>query len=51
MIIPVGLPYMPQQLMLLTKDTDGTTHTESVLDVAFVPLIMEEDDNNEQETS
>jgi protein-L-isoaspartate(D-aspartate) O-methyltransferase len=50
MIIPVGLPYMPQQLMLLTKDEDGTTHTESVLDVAFVPLVMEDEDN-EQETS
>jgi protein-L-isoaspartate(D-aspartate) O-methyltransferase len=51
MIIPVGLPYMPQELMLLTKDEDGTTHTSSVLDVAFVPLIMEDDEDNAQETT
>lgn len=51
MIIPVGLPYMPQELMLLTKDKDGKTHTSSVLDVAFVPLIMEDEDNDAQETT
>lgn len=39
MVIPVGLPYMDQNLILLTKDKDGETHTESLLGVAFVPLI------------
>jgi len=43
MVIPIGLPYMHQELMLLTKDVDGETHTESVLGVAFVPLIIDED--------
>lgn len=55
MVIPIGLPYMHQELMLVTKDIDGETHTESVLGVAFVPLIIDEDtfykahDNESQE--
>jgi len=44
MVIPIGLPHMYQELMLLTKDEDGTTHTESLLGVAFVPLITDEED-------
>lgn len=43
MVIPIGLPYMHQELMLVTKDIDGETHTESVLGVAFVPLVIDED--------
>ena len=43
MVIPIGLPHMYQELMLLTKDEDGTTHTESLLGVAFVPLITDEE--------
>lgn len=43
MLIPIGLPQMYQELMLLTKDEDGTTHTESLLGVAFVPLITDEE--------
>lgn len=43
MVIPIGLPYMHQELMILTKDEQGETHTESVLGVAFVPLIIDED--------
>ena len=43
MLIPIGLPHMYQELMLLTKDEDGTTHTESLLGVAFVPLITGEE--------
>ncbi len=42
MLIPVGLPHMYQELMLLTKDAEGETHTESLLGVAFVPLITDE---------
>lgn len=41
MIIPVGLPYMHQELMLVTKDEKGETTTRSVLGVAFVPLVNE----------
>jgi protein-L-isoaspartate(D-aspartate) O-methyltransferase len=39
MIIPVGLQYMPQQLLLVTKDQSGDTQTKFILDVAFVPLV------------
>jgi len=43
MVIPVGLPHSYQELMLLVKDEDGETHTESLLGVAFVPLITDEE--------
>ena len=43
MVIPVGLPHMHQELMLLVKDKDGTTQIESLLGVAFVPLITDEE--------
>ena len=43
MVIPIGLPYMHQELMILTKDINGETRTESVLGVAFVPLIIDEE--------
>ncbi|MEJ2361162.1 MAG: protein-L-isoaspartate(D-aspartate) O-methyltransferase [Gammaproteobacteria bacterium] len=39
MVIPVGLPHMPQQLLLLSKDANGESETRFILDVAFVPLI------------
>jgi protein-L-isoaspartate(D-aspartate) O-methyltransferase len=39
LVIPVGLPFMAQELMLLTKDAQGRTDTRSILGVAFVPLI------------
>lgn len=39
MVIPVGQPYMHQELMLLVKDQDGKIRTESILGVAFVPLV------------
>jgi protein-L-isoaspartate(D-aspartate) O-methyltransferase len=42
MIIPVGLQYMPQQLLLVTKDQSGETQTKFILDVAFVPLVTRE---------
>jgi len=41
MAIPVGLPYMHQELRLVTKSADGTTQTRNVLPVAFVPLIVD----------
>ena len=43
MVIPIGLPYMHQELIILTKDINGETRTESVLGVAFVPLIIDEE--------
>jgi protein-L-isoaspartate(D-aspartate) O-methyltransferase len=38
LVIPVGLPYMPQELLLVEKDEAGETHTRDILGVAFVPL-------------
>ena len=39
LVIPVGLPYRHQELMLVEKDANGDTHTTDILGVAFVPLI------------
>jgi len=39
MAIPVGLPYSYQELMRVSKNERGETLTESVLGVAFVPLV------------
>lgn len=44
MVIPVGLPYMHQELMLVVKSQSGATHTDSVLSVSFVPLVLAEDE-------
>jgi len=41
MIIPVGSPFMTQQLMLVKKEKDGTIKTKQVLPVIFVPLTGE----------
>jgi len=38
LVIPVGLPYMTQELMLVEKDNKGEIHTRDILGVAFVPL-------------
>ena len=38
MVIPVGSPYMGQDLQLVTKSKDGSHRTDSILAVAFVPL-------------
>lgn len=38
MVIPIGLPYMHQELMVVDKDANGLCHTRVVLDVSFVPL-------------
>jgi protein-L-isoaspartate(D-aspartate) O-methyltransferase len=43
LIIPVGMQYMPQQLLLVTKDEAGNTQTKFILDVAFVPLLTKAD--------
>lgn len=44
MVIPIGLPHMHQELMLVTKDEKGKTNTESTLLVAFVPLVTQDAD-------
>ncbi len=38
MVIPVGLPYRRQDLLLLEKDRDGVVTTRNILPVTFVPL-------------
>ncbi|MGK9169200.1 protein-L-isoaspartate(D-aspartate) O-methyltransferase [Inquilinus limosus] len=38
MVIPVGPPFMTQNLMLVTKDGEGKVRTEVLLPVSFVPL-------------
>ena len=47
MVIPIGLPYMHQELMLLTKDEEGKTHTQSLLAVVFVPLITDKEGDHD----
>jgi len=42
MVIPVGQPQKRQKLMLVTKDENGSTNTESILSVIFVPLVTKE---------
>ena len=39
MVIPIGLPYNHQELMLVTRDKQGKTETRDILGVAFVPMI------------
>jgi protein-L-isoaspartate(D-aspartate) O-methyltransferase len=38
LVIPVGVPYGHQELMVVKKETDGSATTNRVLGVAFVPL-------------
>ena len=38
LVIPVGLPYFHQELMLVEKSEDNEVHTQDILGVAFVPL-------------
>jgi len=38
MVIPVGAPFLTQQLMLVEKNRDGTIGTSQILPVRFVPL-------------
>lgn len=38
LVIPVGFPDLPQQLLVLEKDTTGHFTTREILSVAFVPL-------------
>lgn len=39
MVIPVGPPYMYQELMLVEKDAEGKSRKKEILGVSFVPFI------------
>jgi len=41
LVIPVGMPYSHQELMLVEKDEQGDTHIKDILGVAFVPLVID----------
>lgn len=49
MVIPVGPAYGHQELILVVKEPDGTTRTQSLLDVAFVPLVKNNAENESRE--
>ena len=38
LVIPVGLPYVAQELLLVEKNLTGKLHTRNMLGVAFVPM-------------
>jgi protein-L-isoaspartate(D-aspartate) O-methyltransferase len=42
MVIPVGPPFAVQDLMLVTRDADGTVRSRSLMAVRFVPLVRTE---------
>jgi len=42
LVIPIGLPYMPQELMVVEKDQNGMCHARNVLPVSFVPFTHEQ---------
>lgn len=39
LVIPLGLPYSTQELMVVEKKPDGEIETQDILSVAFVPLV------------
>jgi len=41
LVLPVGQPYMHQELLLVTRDEQGDTRTREILGVSFVPLVGE----------
>ncbi|HHB74941.1 MAG TPA: protein-L-isoaspartate(D-aspartate) O-methyltransferase [Desulfobulbus sp.] len=46
LVIPVGAPHRPQELLLVQKDTQGRLSRKNILPVAFVPFT-----SNEQQTT
>ena len=50
LVIPVGLPAMPQDLLVLEKDEQGVTSTRQILSVAFVPLTGHGGDNDNEKS-
>lgn len=51
LVIPVGMPYMHQELMLLEKDMAGEIHSQDILGVAFVPLREENPESGGDHTT
>ncbi|MGB5339494.1 MAG: protein-L-isoaspartate(D-aspartate) O-methyltransferase [Gammaproteobacteria bacterium] len=43
LVIPVGMPYSHQELMLVEKNDEGDIHVKDILGVAFVPLVNDTD--------
>jgi len=43
MVLPVGMPFSHQELLLLEKDQQGNTRVSDILGVAFVPMLGEEE--------
>lgn len=39
LVLPLGEPYMYQELVVVTKDDNGQAKTQSILGVSFVPLV------------
>jgi protein-L-isoaspartate(D-aspartate) O-methyltransferase len=39
LVLPVGQPYMHQELVVVTRDEQGETRTRDILGVSFVPLV------------
>jgi len=44
LVIPVGQPYLHQELMVVEKKDNGKIDTRDILAVAFVPLVGGDDD-------
>jgi protein-L-isoaspartate(D-aspartate) O-methyltransferase len=43
LVLPVGLPFNPQKLVLVEKDAYGNSHKQDILSVAFVPMVGAKD--------
>ena len=43
LVLPVGQPYMHQELVVVTRDEQGETRTRDILGVSFVPLVGEQE--------
>jgi protein-L-isoaspartate(D-aspartate) O-methyltransferase len=51
LVIPIGLPHCHQELMCIEKDEQGNTQTNSILGVAFVPMVdsqLGSEENNQR---
>lgn len=46
LVVPFGRPHMTQELMLVEKDIGGKFHSRKILDVAFVPMMDEDQDSS-----
>lgn len=46
LVVPFGRPHMTQELLLVEKDIGGKFHSRKILDVAFVPMMDEDQDSS-----